>query len=153
MTAPVVAPASFTTTASGPFVLANGGTLLLLVDGPNAPVEPTSAPVAGGDFVTVTFSNRWIENLANAQPAEVAQAINFALQECAAAGQSPAAIATVNVSGQIVVTAALATASNAGPGFLLEILPQSTELLVLGLTAQIYYPSPWPPVSVPLSFS
>jgi hypothetical protein len=146
----VTAPALFTTTLAQPFALADGMTLLVLIDGPDEVVTPTEAPITGGDFVHVTFAAKDIPNIGSAAAQDVADVLNAAFVAQAAAGSPPAAVASVNGSNQIVVTAALETASNGGPGFLLQVLVQSTSLAALGLVAGISYPSPWPPVYDPV---
>lgn len=147
MTTPTAA--SFTT-SSGPFVLADGETLLVSVDGPNELITPTQDPFPGGDFVHVAFAAKDFASIGAAQPAEVAAAINAAMARDAAPGQPPGASAAV-VGSTVVVTAAAALASNGGAGPLLQILPQSTALAALGLAAGISYPSPYPPFDPPLS--
>lgn len=143
-------PASFTTAAQ-PFALTSGSVLYLVVDTQDVLIEPTTAPVYGGNWVTVTFWARFFANVAAATAQEVANVINHACLLYAAAGSPPAAIATVNTSNEVVVTAALTLASNREAGPLLQIAPQSTALAALGLSAGIFKPNPWPGFDAPIN--
>ncbi len=136
-------PASFST-GPAPFALTNGGQLLILFNSADVEVEPTYVPVPGGNDVVVTFAARDVANIGAVTAQEVADAINHAATRQAAAGSPPAGVATVNDAGGVTVTSSVAVSSNQQAGQIIQVLQMSTELAALGVTAGLYYPSPYP---------
>jgi hypothetical protein len=147
-------PASVTT-AAGPFDLAVGEDLTILVDGPAVVITPTQAPQYGGILIELYFAASMFANIAAATAAEVAAAINAAAVAQAEPGQPPPVVATVNGSSEVVITAASAQQSNREVGPSIQLLTETDNagtvvrgaaLAALGLTSGIYNASGFPGV-------
>jgi hypothetical protein len=148
-----VTPASVTT-ASGPFDLAVGEDLTILVDGPNVVITPTQAPQYGGQLITLVMTAAMFANIAAATATELAAAINAAAVAQAYPGSPPPIVATVS-GATVVITAALAQESNRESGPSIQLLTETdnagnivrgTALSPLGLTSGIYNASGLPGV-------